>query len=125
LKPETEQKVKEILKQIGLGGKDEAVAQAITDLSDEAKLEFFTYIYPDEDETFSVLETIAERYQLIWLGKLTKQRLKLRTSVNGWRANQMENIAKETQKQKQGNWLMRNIFRRKGDKNQSGIEEFE
>ena len=124
MKPETEQKVKEILKQIGLGGKDEAVAQAITDLSDEAKLEFFTYIYPDEDETFSVLETIAERYQLIWLGKLTKQRLKLRTSVNGWRAGQMENIAKETQKQKQGNWLFR-LVHRKGDKNQSGIEEFE
>ena len=125
MKPETEQKVKEILKQIGLGGKDEAIAQAITDLSDESKLAFFTYLFPDEDESFSVLQTIGERYDLGWLNKLIEKRLKLRTSLNGLRAAQIVEIAKETQKQKQGNWLIRRL-KGNGEKGQKrGIDEFE
>ena len=127
MKPETEKQVKDILKAIGLGTKDEAIAQAISDLSDEAKLEFFTIIYPFEDESLSVMQTIAERYELEWLEKLIKRKLRLRTSTGGWRANQIVEIAKETQKQKQANWLMRNIFHRgNGDKNaQKGVDDFE
>lgn len=126
MKPEISEQVKEILRSIGLGTKDEAIAQAISDLSDEAKLEFFTFIYPFEDESLSVMQTIAERYELEWLAKLIKRKLRLRTSTQGWRANQIADIAKETQKQKQANWFMRNIFQRDGDKKQKkGVEDFE
>jgi len=125
LKPETEKQFREILKGIGLGTKDEAIAQAISDLSDERKLEFFTYIHPFEDESLSVMQTIAERYELEWLGKLISRKLRLRTSTDGWRANQIAEIAKETQKQKQANWLMRNIFQRNGDKNKKEVADFE
>jgi hypothetical protein len=125
LKPETEQKLKEILKGIGLGTREEAIAQAISDLSDEAKLEFFTYVYPFEDESLSVMQTIAERYGLEWLGKLVNRKLRLRTSLQGWRANQIVQVAAETQKQKQANWLMRNIFQRNGDKNKKEVADFE
>jgi len=127
LKPETEEKLKAILRGIGLGTKEEAIAQAISDLSDEDKLEFFTYVYPFEDESLSVMQTIAERYELEWLKKLVNRKLRLRTSLQGWRANQIVQVASEVQKQKQANWLMRNLFQRDGEKNKNkkGVADFE
>ena len=127
MKPETEEKLKAILRGIGLGTKEEAIAQAISDLSDEDKLEFFTYVYPFEDESLSVMQTIAERYELEWLKKLVNRKLRLRTSLQGWRANQIVQVASEVQKQKQANWLMRNLFQRDGEKNKNkkGVADFE
>jgi hypothetical protein len=123
MKAETEEKLNKIIKALGLGSREEAIAQAISDLSDEAKLEFFTYVYPFEDDSLSMMRSIAERYNLEWLKSLLQTKLRLRTSLNGWRADQIVEISRETMKQKQLGWFARNILRKK--ENKKGVEEFE
>lgn len=105
---------KQLLEQLKLGGsREEAIAKAITDLSDEEKLEFFTLIFPDEDDSLALMMSIAENYNLVWLKKLITTKLKLRTSIDGWRSKQIEGIASEKQRQK-SRWSMISRFFRRG-----------
>ena len=59
--------IAEILKQFGLAGKEEAIAKAIAELTDEEKLYFVSYVYPWEDDSLATMLTLADRYGLGWL----------------------------------------------------------
>jgi hypothetical protein len=121
LEPEKEKKLKEILKNIGLGSREEAIAQAIKDLSDEEKLEFFSLLAMGEDDSLALMLTIAERYDLAWLRMYVIKKLKLRTSVQGWRAKQITDIAAEKRKTEEGGFFFRLLHR--GDKKEKGLGE--
>ena len=114
---------KEIMQKIGLSSKEEAIAKGISDLSDEEKLEYFTNLAPLEDDQIALMAIIAERYDIPWMQKLVKTKLKLRTSVNGWRANQIVAVATEKIKQERRSLLGR-IFKRNEEKRWQ-VEEFE
>ena len=119
--------VVEILKTLGMGGREEAIAKAIGDLTDEEKLEFLTYLYPFEDDSLSTMMTIAERYNLKWLENWVHWKLRLRTSVGGWRANQLVSIASEKRREQSRFSFLSRIFGR-SSKKQKGlgeVEEFE
>ena len=117
--------VVEILKTLGMGGREEAIAKAIGDLTDEEKLEFLTYLYPFEDDALSTMMTIAERYNLKWLEDWVRWKIKLRTSVGGWRANQLVNIASEKRREQSRFSFLSRIFGRKKQKGLGEVEEFE
>jgi len=74
-------KFDEIIKKIGLGTKEEALAQAIAELSDEEKIKMFSQIQPFEDEALATLLVISERYGLAWLKKQILEKLQLRVSL--------------------------------------------
>ncbi len=114
---------KEIMQRIGLSSREEAIAKGIADLSDEEKLEYFSNLVPTEDDSLAMMYSIAERYDIDWMKKMIRMKLKLRTSVNGWRANQIVAVATEKMKQERKSLLAR-IFRRNEDKKR-GYEEFE
>jgi hypothetical protein len=114
---------KEIMQRMGLSTKEEAIAKGISDLSDEEKLEYFSNLVPLEDDSLAMMYSIAERYNIEWMRKMIRMKLKLRTSVNGWRANQIVAVATEKMKQERKSLLAR-IFRRNEDKRR-GYEEFE
>lgn len=105
-------KYKKILDRIGLGGKEEAIAKTISDLTDEEKIEFVTNLHFMEDDNIACLLTIAERYNLTWLKHWVNAKLKLRTSVGGWRANQLVNIASEKRKEVSRFAFLKRIFGR-------------
>lgn len=111
-KQEREALKKQVLQRLNLGSREEAIAKAIGDLSDDEKLEFFTFIYPMEDESLSLMLSIAERYDLDWLKKLVKTKLRLRTSIGGWRAKQIESIASEKRRAEGIRSFFRNIGNR-------------
>ena len=119
--------VAELLKTLGMGGREEAIAKAIGDLTDEEKLEFLTYLYPLEDDSLSLMMTIADRYNLKWLKDFVKWKIKFRTSVGGWRANQLVNIASEKRREQSRFSFLSRIFgrSRKKEKGLGEVEEFE
>lgn len=117
--------VTELLKALGIGGKEEAIAKAIGDLTDEEKLEFLTYLYAFEDDSLSLMLTIAERYKLSWLRQFVRWKLKLRTSVGGWRANQLVSIASEKRREQSRFGFLSRFFGRKKEKGLGEVEEFE
>lgn len=115
--------VKEILESLGVG-KEEAIAKAIGDLTNEEKLEFITYVYPTEDDKLALMKSIADRYGYTWLKNWTEKKLALRTSLAGWRANQLTGIASEKRKEERGFRLF-GFLRRKKEKGLGEVEEFE
>lgn len=114
---------KEIMQRIGLSTREEAIAKGISDLSDEDKLEYFTNLAPMEDDQLALMASIADRYEIPWMKKLVRTKLKLRTSVNGWRANQIVAVATEKMKEERKSLLGR-IFKR-DEKKRWQVEEFE
>ena len=125
LDPEKEKQFKKILEDVGLGGREEAIAKAITKLTDEEKLEFFSFLAPEEDDNIAVMYCIADRYELDWLKMYVVKKLKLRTSVGGWRAKQIVDIAAEKRKVDQGFSFLGMFKRKKKDKGLGDMEEFE
>lgn len=121
LDPEKEKKLEKILSGLGLSSREEAIAQAIKDLSDEEKLEFFSLLSIGEDENLALMLTISDRYDLDWLKSYVIKKLKLRTSVQGWRAKQIADIAAEKRKTDQGGFFFRLLHR--GDKKEKGLGE--
>jgi len=119
--------VVELLKTLGMGGREEAIAKAIGDLTDEEKLPFLTYLYPFEDDALSTMMVIADRYGLSWLEGQVNWKLKFRTSVGGWRANQLVNIASEKRREQSRFSFLSRIFgrSRKKEKGLGEVEEFE
>lgn len=115
---------KEIMQKIGLSSKEEAIAKGISDLSDEEKLEYFSNLAPLEDDQIALMAIIAKRYEIPWMQELVRMKLKLRTSVNGWRANQIVAVATEKIKQERRSLLGR-IFKRNEEKKRWQVEEFE
>jgi autotransporter translocation and assembly factor TamB len=115
---------KEIMQKIGLSSKEEAVAKGISDLSDDEKLEYFSNLAPFEDDQLALMAIIAKRYDIPWLQDLVVMKLKLRTSVNGWRANQIVAVATEKVKQERRSLLGR-ILRRNEGKKRFEVEQFE
>ncbi len=121
---ETSRLRKEIMQRVGLSTREEAIARSISDLSDEDKLEYFTNLLPEEDNTLAIMSCIANRYDIPWLKAFVTKKMKLRTSVNGWRANQVVTIAVEKMKEERKNILGR-IFKRNSEKKRWQVEEFE
>lgn len=116
-------KLRKILESLGVD-KSEALGKAIGHLSDKEKIDFFTNLVYGEDETFAVKRTIAQRYNLSWLKFNTENHLTLRTSVNGWRSNQIVAIAQEKTKEKRLGFLAR-LFRRGEKEEEKGLEGLE
>lgn len=114
--------VAKILESLGVG-REEAIAKAISELTSEEKLEFITYVYPLEDDNLALMRSIAERYGYTWLQSWVNQKLKLRTSLTGWRSNQLTRIASETRKEERGGFLF-GLFRRR-EKKPKGMGEIE
>ncbi|MBC7113222.1 MAG: hypothetical protein H5T34_04280 [Candidatus Methanomethyliales bacterium] len=112
--------VREIMRNISLGGKEEAIARAVSELTDEEKIALLSNLYPFEDEELSLIWLIGERYGVGFLKDYVQTKLKLRCSVMGWRANQVAAIAAEARKQRVG--FLTRLFGRKGRK---GKEESE
>jgi hypothetical protein len=115
--------IAEVLKQFGLAGKEEAIAKAISESTDEEKLWFVSYVYPWEDDNLATMLTLAERYKLGWLKDQCLNKLKLRCSVNGWRSNQLVAIAAEKRQEQSRFGFFARLFRR--EKEQKGMEPFE
>jgi ABC-type Na+ transport system ATPase subunit NatA len=115
---------REIMQKIGLSSKEEAIAKGISDLSDEEKLEYFSNLAPLEDDQIALMAIIAKRYEIPWMQELVRTKLKLRTSVNGWRANQIVAVATEKVKQERRSLLGR-LFKRNEEKRRWQVEEFE
>jgi hypothetical protein len=115
--------IAEILKQFGLAGKEEAIAKAIAELTDEEKLYFVSYVYPWEDDSLATMLTLADRYGLGWLKDHCFNKLKLRCSVSGWRSNQLVAIAAEKRQEQSRFGFFARLFRR--EKEQKGMEPFE
>lgn len=95
LMSEIDKEIEDILKSVKTHGREEAIATAITDMSDTKKIEFFTYLFQSEDDSLATLIALAERYEYSWLQEIIQHKLMLRSSVGGWRATQLEKIATE------------------------------
>lgn len=115
--------ITKILESLGIG-KDEAVAKAIGQLTDAEKIEFITYLYPIEDDQISLMLTIADRYNYTWLKEWTMNKLKLRTSLMGWRSNQLTSIATEKRKEEAARRFL-GFFRREKKPKGTEVESFE
>lgn len=114
---------KEIMQKIGMSTKEEAVAKGIADLSDQEKIDYMTNLLPGEDANLAIMDSIAERYDLPWLKDFVMRQKKLRTSVNGWRANQIVAVATEKIKEERRS-LLKRIFQ-KDEKKRWQVEQFE
>lgn len=114
---------KEIMQKIGMSSKEEAIAKGISDLSDQEKIDYMTNLLPGEDSNLAIMDSIAARYGLPWLKDFVLRQKKLRTSVNGWRANQIVAVATEKIKEERRGILKR-IFQR-DEKKRWQVEDFE
>lgn len=114
--------IKAVLESLSVG-KEEAIAKAIGELTDEEKLDFITYLYPLEDDNLALLRTIAYRYNYQWLNIWVENKLKLRTSLMGWRGNQLTNIASEKRKEEGRFGFISRLFKRK--EKMGEVESFE
>lgn len=113
--------VKEIMKNLSLGGKEEAIARAVSELTDEEKIAMLSNLYPFEDEELSLIQLIGERYDVGFLKDYVQTKLKLRCSVMGWRANQIASIAAEAKKQRVG--FLTRLFGKKKGKEEAELED--
>lgn len=114
-------KKREILKLLGLGSKEEAVAQSISNLTDREKIMLLSNLYPFEEEDLSVLLLIADRYDVDFLFDYVDYLLTLRCSVGGERARQIVEIASEKRKEA-SRWGFLRFFKKKEEK---GVEAYE
>lgn len=103
--------LKELIKNLGLSTREEALAKAIHELTDEQKIEMLSNLNPYEDDELAMISLIGERYDAEFLKEYVATKLVLRCSVQGWRAGQITNIASEIRKDQKGNILSR-IFHR-------------
>lgn len=113
--------VKEIMRNLSLGGKEEAIARAVSELTDEQKIAMLSNLYPFEDEELCLIQLIGERYDVGFLKDYVREKLKLRCSVMGWRANQVAAIAAEAKRQRVG--LLTRLFGREKRKEESELED--
>ncbi|MBC7120962.1 MAG: hypothetical protein H5T33_05210 [Candidatus Methanosuratus sp.] len=113
--------VKEIMRSISLGGKEEAIARAVSELTDEEKIALLSNLYPFEDEELTLIQLIGERYDVDFLKDYVQTKLKLRCSVMGWRANQVASIAAEARKQRVG--FLTRLFGRKKGREENELED--
>lgn len=113
--------VKEIMRNISLGGREEAIARAVSELTDEEKIALLSNIYPFEDEELSLIQLIGERYDVGFLKDYVQTKLKLRCSVMGWRANQIAAIAAEARKQRVG--ALTRLFGKRKKREENELED--
>jgi len=115
--------VQKILEALSLGGKEEAIAKTIGELTSNEKIEFITYLYPFEDDKIALMRSIAVRYRYRWLQDWIDQKLRLRTSVMGWRANQLTGIASEKRREEGRFGFLSRLFGKK--QSEQGVKSFE
>lgn len=113
--------IKEIMRNISLGGREEAIARAVSELTDEQKIALLSNIYPFEDEELSLIQLIGERYNAEFLKDYVQTKLKLRCSVMGWRANQIAAIAAEARKQRVG--ALTRLFGKRKKREENELED--
>jgi len=92
-------RLNKLLQQIGITTKDEALAQAIQELSDEEKIRLFSQIAPYEDDPLALILTIADRYEISWLKDFIEEKLKLRVSLNRLGRREFVHIVSEGRKE--------------------------
>ena len=114
----------DLIRNLGLGSREEAVAKGISDLTDVEKIELLSNLYPFEDEELSAIYLIGQRYKIGFLKDYVNTRLKLRCNVMGWRANQIVAIASEQRREQSRFGFFRRLFKRK-EKGLGEVEEFE
>jgi|GEM_PF-4398182 hypothetical protein len=114
----------DLIRNLGLGSREEAVAKGISDLTDVEKIELLSNLYPFEDEELSAIYLIGQRYKIGFLKDYVNARLKLRCNVMGWRANQIVAIASEQRREQSRFGFFRRLFKRK-EKGLGEVEEFE
>lgn len=98
----SEKLIREMMRNISLGGREEAIARAVSELTDPEKIAMLSNLGPFEDEELSLIRLIGERYDVDFLKEYVETKLMLRCSVMGWRANQLAAIAAEAKKQRVG-----------------------
>ena len=91
--------MRDILKELRIGSKDEAIAKSVGDLTDEAKMELMSNLYPFEDDELSIIKMIGSRYKIPFLIDYVETKLRLRCSVTGWKSEQIVRIASEKRKE--------------------------
>jgi hypothetical protein len=104
--------MKDILKQLGLASKDEAIAKGISDLTDEEKMELMSNLDFDEDDELAMIRLIGESFEIPFLIDYVEKKLRLRCSRGGWKSEQIVRIASEKRKERAMGFL-RGLFRRK------------
>jgi hypothetical protein len=104
--------MKDILKQLGLASKDEAIAKGISDLTDEEKMELMSNLDFDEDDELAMIRLIGESFEIPFLIDYVEKKLRLRCSRGGWKSEQIVRIASEKRKERAMGFL-KGLFRRK------------
>jgi len=104
--------IKEVLRSLGVS-KEEALAQAVSELADTEKIKMFSEIYPIEDDCLAIMCVIAKRYKLRWLEDFIKEKLTLRVSM--LRKGRAEFVSMIAEKEK-GKRLIAFPFRREKKK---------
>jgi len=81
---EVDKTVEEILRQLGLVSTEEALGQAVQNLTDvdEEKIKLLTDVNVFEINQIALMLTIAKRYNIGWLKDFVREVLKLRVSAN-------------------------------------------
>lgn len=104
--------MKDVLKQLGLGSKDEAIAKGISDLTDEEKMELMSNLDIEEDDELAMIRLIGESFEIPFLIDFVEKKLRLRCSRGGWKSEQIVRIASEKRKEKAFGFF-RGLFKRK------------
>ncbi|MGB9693303.1 MAG: hypothetical protein ACPLYF_00500 [Fervidobacterium sp.] len=117
--------ISKILESLNLGGREEAIAKTIGQLTEDEKLLFVTYVYPPEDDNLAMVYSIAKRYRYHFLEDWLTYKLKLRTSRFGWRANQLVNIASEKRREEGRFSFLSRFFGGKREEKGLKVEGFE
>ena len=99
---------------------DEAIAQAVSDLSNVEKIEMFTHIIPGEEVGYGILMEIAEDEGFDWLEKTLVNMFKLRVSWK--RLGRREHVRMVTARGAKGELEKRSWFRWPWQKRKEGEE---
>jgi len=99
---------------------DEAIAQAVSDLSNVEKIELFTHIVPGEELAYAMLMEIAETEGFDWLRDVLVNMFKLRVSWK--RLGRREHVRMVTSRGARGELEKRRWFRWPWQKRQEGEE---
>jgi len=122
--PKRLEKVLSLLKELKGISKDEALAQIPNLMVDDRYLYYFTLLVAGEDDDIALTKIIAEDFELDWLDRWITIKLKLRTSVGGWRSKQYTTMVTEGKKSER-QWLgfFKKLFRRESREEKTELEE--
>jgi len=113
---DVEDEFKKIMQSLSATTKEEALAQAISELSDVGKIKMFSQLLPHEDETTATLLVISDRYSLSWLKSFILEKLQLRVSLLRQGRSEYVSMISGEKKARQRFW---GLFGRKEEKEEN------